>query len=288
MTNDQNDQEGATLRTTTPGNGLVNGHPAEAGELVGSPAEVKSAPPPPEREPTKLDDGAFEAVKDANPRTVFGGLRPLSYDLIMADPPWKFKAWSDNGDKSKAAVGHYDCMDLDEIKSLPVSTLGRGDCILWLWATHPMHEHAYEVVRAWGFNTVTGGVWVKRTKNGRLGFGTGYRLRSASEPFIIATLGNPETVRDIRTVVETFGEVVDGPLREHSRKPDEAYETAERMFPRALRFLDLFSRQSRPGWDAWGFEAGKFDTQQAEHTFENAGDVAARVVAKAARGVADV
>ena len=39
MTNDQNDQEGATLRTTTPGNGLVNGHPAEAGELdYGGPA----------------------------------------------------------------------------------------------------------------------------------------------------------------------------------------------------------------------------------------------------------
>ena len=24
-------------------------------------------------------------------------------------------------------------------------------------------------------------------------------------------------------------------------------------------FLDLFSRETRPGWDAWGNEVGKFD-----------------------------
>lgn len=30
-----------------------------------------------------------------------------------------------------------------------------------------------------------------------------------------------------------------------------------------LRRLDLFSRQSRPGWTAWGNEAGKFDKEVA-------------------------
>jgi len=181
--------------------------------------------------------------------SIFADLRPLSYDLIMADPPWRFKTWSENGqDKGRP----YDLMDLAAIKALPVSYLGRGDCILWLWATNPMMPQALEVVAAWGFQYVTMGVWVKRTKTGKLAFGTGYRLRCASEPFIIATLGKPQSVRDIRTVIE-------GPLREDSRKPDEAYAAAARMFPLAVRKLDLFSRESRPGWDTWGNETGKFD-----------------------------
>ena len=274
-----NEREGAILQTTMPGTGLVNGHPAEADGTVVPSATVKSAPPPPESESKTLNDGAFEAVKDANPRTAFNNLIPLSYDLVMADPPWRFETYSDKG-LGKSAQSHYDCESLDYIKALPVHELGRGDCILWLWATHPMLPQAFEVVKAWGFRYATSGVWVKRTVNGKLAFGTGYKLRCASEPFIIATLGNPQTVRDIRTVIE-------GPIREHSRKPDEAYAAADRMFPKAVRKLDMFSRESRPGWETWGNEAGKFDTQQAEHTFENAGDVAARVVAKAARGGAE-
>ena len=43
---------------------------------------------------------------------------------------------------------------------------------------------------------------------------------------------------------------------EHSRKPDELYSEIERLFegPRC----ELFARQRRPGWDAWGLEIGKF------------------------------
>jgi hypothetical protein len=50
------------------------------------------------------------------------------------------------------------------------------------------------------------------------------------------------------------------PLREHSRKPDEFYESVERLCagPR----LELFGRQSRPGWEVRGLESTKFDTPQ--------------------------
>lgn len=50
-----------------------------------------------------------------------------------------------------------------------------------------------------------------------------------------------------------------GPVREHSRKPDEAYAAAEAMMPQAMNRADLFSRQVRPGWTAWGDEVGKFE-----------------------------
>lgn len=180
----------------------------------------------------------------------FGDLPPFGFDLIMADAPWRFDTWSAEGKKHKSPEGHYPTMETRAIAAIPVGHLASRDCILWLWGTHPMIDQQIDVARAWGFRFATTGVWVKRTATGKLAFGTGYRLRCASEPFIIATNGDPKTARNIRTVIE-------GPLREHSRKPDEAYREAERMVPHARR-LDLFSREDRPGWRVWGDEAGKF------------------------------
>lgn len=186
--------------------------------------------------------------------SAFTSLRPLSYDLIMADPPWRFQNFSAKGER-KGPAAQYRCMSLEEIRALPVSQLARPDCLLWLWATNPMLDAAFDVMRAWGFRFKTAGHWVKRTKNGCLGFGTGYIFRVAGEPYLIGTLGSPKTSRSCRSVVE-------GLAREHSRKPEEAYALAERLMPGARR-ADLFSRESRPGWDGWGNEAGKFDALES-------------------------
>lgn len=193
----------------------------------------------------------------------FGALAPQSYDLIMADPPWRFELYSEKGEE-KSAQAHYATMTLDAIAALPVADLARPDCVLWLWCTAPMLEAQYSIARAWGFEPQTMGVWVKETVHGKLAFGTGYRLRNAHEPYVIATRGNPEpfviatrgnpkTSRSVRSVVL-------GQVREHSRKPDEAYLAAETMsVGKRVRRCELFSRESRPGWDTWGYEAGKFD-----------------------------
>ncbi len=177
----------------------------------------------------------------------------FGYDFIMADPHWRFETWSEKGRMTKGPDRHYQTESIQKIiEEFPVGDLASKTCLLWLWATHPMIDQQIAAGRAWGFKFVTSGVWVKRTKNGKLGFGTGYRLRSASEPFLLFTMGNPETTKSVRTVIE-------GPLRENSRKPDEAYAEAERLMPNANRRADLFSRQVRPGWDAFGDETDKFE-----------------------------
>lgn len=177
-------------------------------------------------------------------------LRMFGYELIMADPPVDHEMWSDAG-KQKHPSRHYETMTDEEICALPIDHLATRDAILWLWTTHAIFPRSLEFIRAWGFKYSTSGVWVKRTKTGKLAFGTGQRLRCASEPFIIAYTGDPLTTKSVRTVIE-------GPVREHSRKPDEAYREAERLMPRAWR-CDLFSRETRKGWSSWGNEAGKFD-----------------------------
>lgn len=180
----------------------------------------------------------------------FEPLSPMSYGFIMADPPWQFENFSSKGHR-KGAAHQYDCMGLEAIKGLPVGCLAAGDCLLMLWACNPMLDQAFAVLKAWGFRFKTAGHWCKRTKNGGLAFGTGYVLRGAGEPFLIGSVGAPKTSRSCRSVIE-------GQVREHSRKPEEAYAFAEKLVP-DVRRADVFSRQQRPGWDCWGNEIGKFD-----------------------------
>lgn len=198
----------------------------------------------------------------------FIALRPAGgFDLIMADPPWRFDNWSAAGE-GRNAVAHYDCTPLDWIKSLPVSALAAPDCLLWLWATNPMLPQAIDVVASWSFTFKTAGTWVKRAVHGRDAFGTGYILRSANEPFLIATRGKPKATRSTRSTIPTYdagpfqnGEwprgsiTIEGLARAHSEKPDEAFAAAEGLIPDARR-IELFSRTTRAGWSCWGNETG--------------------------------
>jgi N6-adenosine-specific RNA methylase IME4 len=180
----------------------------------------------------------------------FAPLTPLSYGFIMADPPWSFRLYSIKGAK-KSAQSQYACMGIDAIKALPVGHLAAPDAVLMLWATAPMLQEGIDTMKAWGFRYVSMGFWHKRTVNGCTAFGTGYRLRSAGEPFLLGVIGNPKTSRSHRNLIE-------GPVREHSRKPESAYEWAESYLPGARR-ADIFARQTRPGWEAFGLEKEHFD-----------------------------
>ncbi len=184
----------------------------------------------------------------------FKELPVFGFDLIMADPPWKYENWSKAGEH-KNATAKYSCMDLAEIKALPVGELAAPDSVLWLWATNPLLPQALEVMAVWGFQFKTAGHWSKKTVNGNQAFGTGYLLRCAGEPFLIGTIGKPKTARNVRSVIE-------GLAREHSRKPEEAFAAAEQLMPDARR-VELFSRERRYGWSNWGDEDSKFNEQPA-------------------------
>lgn len=174
---------------------------------------------------------------------------PSGFDLAVIDPPWHFKA----GMNARHAGSKYALMGLDAIKAMPIRAIMARDSWVILWHTEPMARQAFEVLDAWGARYSTRGVWVKRTRRGLLGFGSGFVLRGAHEPFIVAKFGRPKVVaRNVRSVIE-------GPLREHSRKPDEAYAEFGRMVPKGADKIEVFSRETRAGWWSFGDEAGKFD-----------------------------
>jgi N6-adenosine-specific RNA methylase IME4 len=178
----------------------------------------------------------------------FHPLSRAGYGVIIADPPWRFVTWSETR-QYKAPARHYAVMELDAIKSLPVADLAAPDCWLWLWATQAQLHQAIDVMECWGFDFKTSGAWAKQSRTGKKwAFGTGRLLRSAAEFFLIGTRGRPKPEsRSERNLIVA-------PVREHSRKPDQAYEMLERMFPARPR-CELFARSVRPGWDQWGLEA---------------------------------
>lgn len=191
----------------------------------------------------------------------FGSLEPHAYSLIVADPPWAFLTRSEKG-KKKSADMHYRTMTLDDIKALPVADLAAPDCVLWLWATAPMLDVQMEVLKCWSFRYVSSAVWKKTTTSGKTCFGTGYVCRNAHEIILCASRGNPKYVsRSVRSVIEG-GDVITDVRREHSRKPDSAYAAARALVPYG-RAVELFAREARPGFEAWGNEATKFDEAAA-------------------------
>jgi N6-adenosine-specific RNA methylase IME4 len=83
--------------------------------------------------------------------------------------------------------------------------------------------------------------------------GTGFTTRKNAEYVVLCKRG--KSLRRDAGVHEIFVT----PRREHSRKPDELYLRIERYVGGEGPFLELFARQSRPGWTTWGLEKTKFD-----------------------------
>lgn len=179
------------------------------------------------------------------PERPHGGFR-----AIYADPPWRFEAWSEAGE-GKAPQQHYGCESLADLQALPVERLAAQNSALMMWATFPMLPEALALMAAWGFTYKSGGAWGKQSSTGRkLAFGTGYIFRSAAELLLVGTRGEPKWLSKSERNLWL------APIREHSRKPDEIHAMVERMTPGPR--LELFARQQRSGWVAWGNEVEKF------------------------------
>jgi N6-adenosine-specific RNA methylase IME4 len=168
------------------------------------------------------------------------------YGVIYADPEWDFEVWNAETGSDRSAANHYATSDTDVIGSRPVAQIAAKDCVLFLWSTASMQPQAYEVMKAWGFEYKSHCVWEKDK------IGTGYWFINQHEILLVGTRGDipapapgtqwPSTIR--------------GPVREHSRKPDEFAEMIETLFPTVPK-IELNCRgAARVGWDAWGYETG--------------------------------
>lgn len=190
----------------------------------------------------------------------FGALTPMKYSAILADPPWRYDLYSERGFE-KSPEAHYNTMGFDELAALPAAHLAAPGCYLFMWSTWPHLPQALRLLQSWGFAYVTGGSWTKRSINWKVTMGTGYVLRTASEPFLVGKIGRPSIAsRSERNVIlspEAVPDSIEAIRREHSRKPPQMREMINRLLPQGY-FCELFGREPWPGHDVWGNETTKF------------------------------
>lgn len=174
------------------------------------------------------------------------------YNIIYADPPWKYndkmKMQGTHG-MIRGAESFYNTMTLQDIKSLPIKDIATEDAILFMWVTMPLLPNVFEVIEAWGFKYKTCGFcWVKRTKNGNIHLGMGHYTRGNAELCLIGIKKNKPQFH-----TRSLSQIVESEIRKHSQKPDEIRDKIVELCGDVPR-IELFARQYAEGWDCWGNE----------------------------------
>lgn len=180
------------------------------------------------------------------------------YGTIMADPPWPYnnvdgpraapdhrpKSW----DRPTGAAGsalRYGSMSIGDICALEVPRATPSH--LYLWATNSFLVEAHLVARSWGFEPKTLLTWVKVKADGTPSMRTGYYFRGATEHVLFCVRGKQRLMGPVRPTAYFFRRLP------HSVKPQMFFDLAVEQSPGP--YLEMFARQARAGWDAWGKQA---------------------------------
>lgn len=175
------------------------------------------------------------------------------YQIIYADPPWEYKQFSKNkgiDPKFGSVLSQYKTMSIEELCKLPIKNLADDSCILFMWATMPNLDRAFEVIKAWGFIYKTCAyTWVKQNPLGQGVYsGLGHWTNGNAELCLLAT-----KKKYPRRIVKNSKQIQMYPRGRHSAKPPQIRDEIVRFMGNLPR-VELFARQKTEGWDVWGNE----------------------------------
>ena len=169
------------------------------------------------------------------------------YDIIYADPPWKY-----NQGGRGAAKNHYDTMDSNDIKNLPIKNICSNNAVCFMWTTCPFISDAIDLLQHWGFIYKTVAfVWVKKNKNGSNFWGLGQYTRANAELCLIGIKPKVKTSKVIKS--HKVHQIVEEIIMKHSEKLAEVRDRIVALMGDIPR-IELFARQYADGWDCWGNE----------------------------------
>jgi len=183
------------------------------------------------------------------------------YQIIYADPPWRYGSKELYGDKVKGYKNGqrkrftkleiiYDTMSLQDIKNLPVKEISENDSVCFMWVTDSHLKQGIEVMESWGFKYKTiAFVWLKKYNTGTRVYNLAPWTLKSTEICILGTKGRMSKYKsrnDIKALVEAE-------RTKHSKKPQEVMFRIEQLFC-GLDKIELFAREKRIGWDVWGNE----------------------------------
>lgn len=176
------------------------------------------------------------------------------FSTILADPPWRFQNRTGKMAPEHKRLSRYGTMTLEDICSLPVESIAADIAHLYLWVPNALLPEGLAVLAAWGFAYKSNIVWHKVRKDGGPdGRGVGFYFRNATELLLFGVRGkNARTLAPGRSQVN----IIRTMKREHSRKPDEAYDLIEQCSRGP--YFELFARGPRPNWVVWGNQSDEY------------------------------
>jgi len=178
----------------------------------------------------------------------------MKYKTIVIDPPWKLKIMGRHVRPNQKKMP-YKMMDLKEIKEFPINDFAADNCSIYLWTTNKYLKDTFDVLESWGFKFHCVLVWKKSTGI------TPYSFQFVNEYVLFGYRG--EFKINKKGIPTTFEENI----KEHSRKPEILYRIAEQVSDEPR--IDIFARQRREGWDAWGDEVPNETQKQISFTKQN-------------------
>jgi N6-adenosine-specific RNA methylase IME4 len=163
----------------------------------------------------------------------------IRYSTILADPPW----WTPGGGKSKRGSDrHYPLMRDQAILDLPVKGLADDNAHLYLWIVNSkLLTMGPKVMEAWGFRYINVITWTKEHP------GIGRYFRGQTEQCLFGVRGMLP-FKNYGSQPSTWFPHPN--TNKHSKKPEKFYDLIESVS--VGPYLELFARQNRPGWHAWG------------------------------------
>lgn len=175
---------------------------------------------------------------------LFENLPDKKYQVIVVDPPWELKKITHRERPNQTRMD-YQMLSVEDISTLPVSTLSQDSCWLFLWTIQKYLFKSKEILEQWGFTYLLTMVWEKTY--GRSAGMPLYGFRWNAE-FILVGYKNKPELWPKRSLIPT---VFQAPNVRHSQKPDKFYEL---ITPLGEPRLDMFARDTRDGFDVWGNE----------------------------------
>lgn len=195
-----------------------------------------------------------EAIKEVSRLEVTLG-EAHKYRCIVIDPPWPIQKIERDVRPMQGKALDYPTMNIAELTDLAVLEQADPDgCHLYLWVTHKYLPDGLRLMEAWGFRYQCVMTWIKN-----VGF-TPFSWMYSTEHVLFGRLGSLDLLR--------LGMRLDftGKVREHSRKPDEFYDLVQQASPGPR--LEMFARQPREGFEAFGNETSRFETMAAGQGLE--------------------
>lgn len=183
------------------------------------------------------------------------------YRCIVMDP-----CWEEHGGGGRGAQNHYATMSLSDIaRTILNAPVWRpaASAHLWCWVTDNFLLDGLSLIDQLGFRYVRTLCWVKmlggavmpedlgwparKLAQASLQIGLGQYARGSHELCLFATRG------DAMLPAKAPPSVIFAERTKHSRKPDACFtQWFEAVSPGPR--LEMFAREARAGWDAWGNE----------------------------------